>query len=121
MSKLLLAFAAFALSLPFVNDAKAEYPEKPIKIIVPFGAGGGSDAVARTFQKAIEVNKLVKVPVVVTNIKGPGGRIGSRTAKNAPADGYTLLLNHMTLLTSPASQITDIVILSQLPALVMFV
>ena len=107
MLKSIFALLSFALSLVFITEAKAEYPDKPIKIIVPFGAGGGSDAVARTFQKAIEANKLVKVPVVVTNIKGPGGRIGSRTAKDAPADGYTLLLNHMTLLTSQATGLAN--------------
>ena len=97
-----------ALSLGLSNSALAEsFPEKPIKIIVPFGAGGGSDAVARTFQNAIEVNDLSDVPIVVTNIKGPGGRIGSRTAKDAEPDGYTILMNHMTLLTSEATGLAD--------------
>jgi len=107
MSKIIFAIFTFVLSSFVIGDAKAEYPEKPIKIIVPFGAGGGSDAVARTFQKAIEANKLIDVPVVVTNIKGPGGRIGSRKAKDSPADGYTILLNHLTLLTSEATGLAD--------------
>ena len=107
MFRTLGALLSVAVAFGFVTDVKAEYPEKPIKIIVPFGAGGGSDAVARTFQKSIEANKLLNVPVVVTNIKGPGGRIGSRTAKDSPADGYTLLLNHLTLLTSQATGLAN--------------
>ncbi|MGB2409735.1 MAG: Bug family tripartite tricarboxylate transporter substrate binding protein [Paracoccaceae bacterium] len=97
-----------ALSLGSLTLAGADsFPEKPIKIIVPFKAGGGSDAVARTFQNAIEANNLSNVPIVVTNVAGPGGRIGSRTAKNAEADGYTILMNHMTLLTSEATGLAD--------------
>lgn len=107
MPKFTFVLFSFALAAFLVGNAKAEYPEKPIKIIVPFGAGGGSDAVARTFQKAIEANNLINVPVVVTNIKGPGGRIGSRKAKESPADGYTILLNHLTLLTSEATGLAD--------------
>ncbi|MCD1636454.1 tripartite tricarboxylate transporter substrate binding protein [Martelella mediterranea] len=84
-----------------------EFPERPIKVIVPFKSGGGSDAIARIFQSAIEANDLVDVPIVVTNIEGPGGRIGSRTAKDAEPDGYTVLMNHMTLLTSEATGLAD--------------
>lgn len=83
------------------------FPEHPIKIIVPFKAGGGSDAIARIFQNAIVANNLSDVPVVVTNIAGPGGRIGSRTAKDSKADGYTILMNHLTLLTSEATGLAD--------------
>jgi putative tricarboxylic transport membrane protein len=97
-----------AIGVGLATTAVAEnYPEKPIKIIVPFGAGGGSDAVARTFQNAIEINNLSDVPIVVTNVAGPGGRIGSRTAKDAEPDGYTILMNHMTLLTSEATGLAD--------------
>lgn len=107
MRRSIALFASLALGLVTAGSALAEYPEQPIKIIVPFGAGGGSDAVARIFAKAIEENNLVDVPVVVTNIAGPGGRIGSRTAKDAEPDGYTLLMNHMTLLTSEATGLAD--------------
>lgn len=91
-------------SAPVVADS---YPEKPIKIVVPFAAGGGSDAIARVFQNAIKANNLTDVPVVVTNVAGPGGRIGSRTVKDAEPDGYTILMNHMTLLTSEATGLAD--------------
>ena len=102
-----IAFGALvSIGLATVSFAD-NFPEKPIKIIVPFKAGGGSDAIARTFQNAIEVNNLSDVPIVVTNIAGPGGRIGSRTAKDAEPDGYTILMNHMTLLTSEATGLAD--------------
>lgn len=107
MRKSFALLGALAVAMVTAGSAIAEYPEQPIKIIVPFGAGGGSDAVARIFAKAIEENDLIDVPIVVTNIKGPGGRIGSRTAKDAEPDGYTLLMNHMTLLTSEATGLAD--------------
>ncbi len=100
-----LGFAAL-LATPAMTIAQ-EFPERPIKVIVPFAAGGGSDAIARMFQSAIEAHDLADVPVVVTNIAGPGGRIGSRTAKDAEPDGYTLLMTHMTLLTSEATGLAD--------------
>ena len=107
MRTFLSVLTSIAVSVTAWGAALAEYPEKPIKIIVPFAAGGGSDAVARMFHNAIEVNKLSPVPLVVTNIAGPGGRIGSRQAKDADPDGYTLLMNHMTLLTSEATGLAD--------------
>lgn len=107
MRQTLSVLASFAFALTTIGSAMAEYPEKPIKVIVPFKAGGGSDAIARTFQNAIEANNLASVPFVVTNIAGPGGRIGSRTAKEAEPDGYTLLMNHLTLLTSEATGLAD--------------
>lgn len=101
-------FTATVVSLTIgMGGAYADYPEKPIKIIVPFKASGGSDTIARIFQKAIKSNDLVDVPVVVKNIAGPGGRIGSRTAKDAEPDGYTILLNYLTLLTSEAAGLAD--------------
>lgn len=107
MRRLMSALLGAAVGVIFATTGATAYPEKPIKIIVPFGAGGGSDAIARMFAKAIEEEKLLDVPVVVTNIKGPGGRIGSREAKEADPDGHTLLMNHMTLLTSEATGLAD--------------
>lgn len=67
----------------------ASYPSKPIKLIVPFPAGGGGDTLARlVMQRAA---KELGQPVVVENLGGAGGNVGSATAAKAPADGYTLL------------------------------
>ena len=72
----------------------ADFPKKPITIIVPFAAGGGSDTFVRIFQKAIREENLSPQPIVVKNIAGAGGTIGSRTALKATPDGYTILCLH---------------------------
>lgn len=66
------------------------FPDRPIKIIVPFAAASGTDAVARAMGD--ELTKLAKVPVVVENIPGANGILGSQTAAKAPPDGYTILM-----------------------------
>jgi tripartite-type tricarboxylate transporter receptor subunit TctC len=94
MSKrtLLRAAAAAVLvsSLPLAALAQAgDYPSKPIKLIVPFPAGGTSDVMGRMI--ADELGKVLKQPVVVENIGGAGGVIGTDRALKQPADGYTLI------------------------------
>lgn len=79
------------------------YPKKPIKVIVPFGAGGGSDTFTRILQKAIADYELSDQPLVVINMPGAGGSIGARKVKNARPDGYTLLQLHEGLLTNKYS------------------
>jgi len=76
------------------------YPLRPIKLIVPFGAGGGSDTFGRIIQNAIETHDLLPQPMVIINVPGAGGTIGSRRVKNARPDGYTLLLLHEGILTA---------------------
>lgn len=65
------------------------YPGKPIRLIVPFAAGGGGDILARLVMT--QVAKELGQPLVVENIAGAGGNVGSQAAAKAPADGYTLL------------------------------
>jgi tripartite-type tricarboxylate transporter receptor subunit TctC len=74
--------------------ASAEYPDQPIRIVVPFAAGGGTDVMARMF--AQQLAESLKVPVVVDNRPGAGGTIGSTAVARAPADGYTLLLGSIS-------------------------
>lgn len=90
---LVIVLAAFML---FLNGtaALADYPEKPIKLVIPYRAGGGSDSLARTIQAAIEKHKLLPQPMVVVNITGAGGAIGARHVKDAKPDGYTFLQMH---------------------------
>ena len=76
------------------------YPSKPIKLIVPFAAGGPSDAHMR--QVAAAMAKQLKQPVIVENVGGGGGNIGPRrVAKTAP-DGYTIMHGNTGLVTAPA-------------------
>lgn len=84
-----------------------EYPERPIKVIVPFAAGGGSDTFVRILQQAIEAENLLPQPLVVINVPGAGGTIGSRQAKDAPADGYTVLCLHDAMITAKHSGRSD--------------
>ena len=69
--------------------AFADYPDRPVKIIVPFAAGAGTDAVARF--TAIKLEAQLKQAVVVENRVGASGAIGTQAVANAAPDGYTLL------------------------------
>lgn len=99
LQTLLLATAA--------ASAQAQsFPNKPIRIVVPVAAGGGTDLLARTLgQKAGE---LLGQPVVVENILGAGGNIGVQAVAKAAPDGYTLLL-------SPATIATNVAVFRKLP------
>jgi tripartite-type tricarboxylate transporter receptor subunit TctC len=97
MKKLLAALATTALSL----SALAAYPDKPVTIVVPFAAGGPTDKVARDLGVVLSKH-LNNQTVVIENVGGAGGTLGAaRVAKAAP-DGYTLLLHHIGMSTSPA-------------------
>jgi tripartite-type tricarboxylate transporter receptor subunit TctC len=74
--------------------AAADYPDQPIRIIVPFAAGGGTDVMGRMFAQRLA--DAWKVPVTVDNRAGAGGTIGSALVARAPADGYTLLLGSIS-------------------------
>lgn len=69
--------------------AQADYPNRPIKLVVPFPAGGTSDVLGRLM--AEEMGKVLKQPIVVENIGGAGGIVGTERALKMPADGYTLI------------------------------
>jgi tripartite-type tricarboxylate transporter receptor subunit TctC len=77
------------LCLPLAQAQTAAYPNKPIKLIVPFPAGGGGDTLARLVM--LRAAKELGQPIVVDNLGGAGGNVGSAAAAKAPADGYTLL------------------------------
>jgi tripartite-type tricarboxylate transporter receptor subunit TctC len=93
MLRFLRAILIFQLAgMVFSNlclSAEDTFPSKPITVIVPFAAGGGSDVFVRIFQDSIRRNKLCPQPIVVKNISGAGGTIGSRTAREAEPDGHT--------------------------------
>ena len=74
--------------------------ERPLKIVVPFGPGGGSDAYARIIQKGIDDNNLSKQPIVIINRDGAGATLGSRYVKEAKPDGNTVLFLHEAIVTA---------------------
>lgn len=83
--------------------AEDGYPRKPVKVVVPFGAGGGSDTFVRIVQKAVRDGGLLGQPMVVLNVPGAGGTVGSRRVRDALADGYTILNLHEGILTAKHS------------------
>jgi tripartite-type tricarboxylate transporter receptor subunit TctC len=86
-SSLLLFAVSVAATAGF-----AAYPERPIKLIVPWAAGGDTDAIFRPF--AQQLQKHLGQSVVVANVTGASGTAGAREAKGAPPDGYTIYAVH---------------------------
>jgi len=85
--RLSILFSTFA----FICSVHAQnFPDKPIRIVVPFAPGGGTDVVARAI--APKMSELLGVPVVIVNQPGAGGSTGTEIVSRAPADGYTILL-----------------------------
>jgi tripartite-type tricarboxylate transporter receptor subunit TctC len=97
MKRIALTVAALALA----GSAFAEYPEKPITIVVPFAAGGPTDKVARDLAEALR-KPLNNQTIVIENVGGAGGTLGATKVARASNDGYTLLLHHIGMATSPA-------------------
>ena len=89
------------------RSAAAEYPDRPIQLVVPFGPGGGSDTYARAIKQAIDDHHLLPQPLVIVNVPGAGATVGSRRVKNADPDGYTYLLLHEAIVTAKYSGQAD--------------
>jgi len=86
--RILAAAAVLAFAIP---GAFAQgYPAKTVKIVAPVQPGGGVDLTARTV--AEQLTKSMGQSFIVENVSGGGGVIASQTVKNAPPDGYTLML-----------------------------
>lgn len=89
MKKITLTFAAVAAFAALgTAPLKAEYPERPVTVIVPWGAGGGTDTIIRIF--AIGFEEALGQPINVVNRTGGSGVVGHSAIANARADGYTL-------------------------------
>ena len=87
---IIVAVSLFTFALAVSPEAKAAYPDKPIRLIVPFPAGGNTDIVARAIGN--ELSKNLGVSVVIENRGGAGGALGSEIVAKAPADGYTIMM-----------------------------
>jgi tripartite-type tricarboxylate transporter receptor subunit TctC len=101
LSRLFVAVAALATTLVNPVFAQAGYPAKPIRVIVPFPAGGGTDVIGRHLG-----NKMNEIPgwkTIIDNVPGAGGNIGLGAAAKSPPDGLTLVLGQTSnLAIAPA-------------------
>lgn len=91
-----LALATSALA----QGAGTAYPTRPVKIIVPFAPGGGSDFMARLLSR--QLTEKLGQPVIIENRPGAGGNLGADIAVKAPPDGYTLLLAAASYTVNPS-------------------
>jgi tripartite-type tricarboxylate transporter receptor subunit TctC len=94
------ALLAVLASIPLVGMAQAQWPARPITLIVPFAAGGGTDSIARDIAK--NMSDRLGQAVIIDNRGGAGGSIGATAVAKAPADGYTLLFATSTFATNAA-------------------
>jgi tripartite-type tricarboxylate transporter receptor subunit TctC len=97
MKKLLVVAAACSALFAHADT----YPSKPISIVVPYAAGGPTDRVARDLAEAMRKH-LGGVSIIIDNSAGAGSVIGTTKVARAAPDGYTLLLNHISMATIPS-------------------
>lgn len=98
LSKQFMLGGVAAAAMLVAGQAKAEWPEKPIEFVIPFGAGGGADIEGRLIAKAMSTE--LGQPVVPINKPGGGGAITYTYVKNSKPDGYTIAWNSTSILTT---------------------
>jgi tripartite-type tricarboxylate transporter receptor subunit TctC len=99
MYRIALAIAAALLAVA-CPPAVAQYPNKPIKMVVPLAVGGTGDTLARTVGE--EMSKILGQPIVIDNKPGAGGLVGTEMVAASPADGYTMLMVSPSHVINPA-------------------
>ena len=109
MHPLLRAFSpvlcSVALASPFASAHADTYPDRPIRLVVPYGSGGPTDMLARAL--AQRMSERLKQPIVVENKPGAGGIIGVEHVAKSQPDGYTLLFTASgTMVINPAMNST---------------
>ncbi len=124
--KRIIAAAAVLAALTGSASAQADYPNRPITIIVNITPGSGTDLIARTVADGLKT--VLKQPVVVENRPGAGGSIGANVVANSEPDGYRLLVTSSAIASLPAVQtslpydtekdLTPIAPLADLPAVI---
>ncbi len=116
-----------AAALPFAARAQDAFPSRPLRLLVPYAAGGGTDAVARTF--AARLGNTLGQTVVVDNKPGAGGNIATEACATAKPDGYTMLVGNQgpmaanpslfrRLPADPATTLTPVGLIADAPLVV---
>jgi tripartite-type tricarboxylate transporter receptor subunit TctC len=93
---LLVLFFCFIINA----QAQSDYPNKPIKMIVGFAPGGGSDFIARMV--AVKMGKILGQPIIIDNKPGAGGNLAAEMALRSPPDGYTIFLTAASYTVNPS-------------------
>jgi tripartite-type tricarboxylate transporter receptor subunit TctC len=126
MRKIMLTAAALFAALSGSAFAQANYPERPVMLVVPYAAGGPVDTIARII--AVRMSELLGQQVVIENVGGAGGMTGSKRVSDAAPDGYTFVLGTVgthaqgqTLYKKPAynsvTDFTPVALLAEVPIL----
>jgi tripartite-type tricarboxylate transporter receptor subunit TctC len=103
MSRITTALASAILA---ASSALAAYPERPVKLIVPWAAGGDTDSIYRSFLPHLQ--KQLGGTVVIANVPGASGTKGPKEAKDSPADGYTLVAIHDSIHSTYYTGVADV-------------
>jgi len=101
-----LVGAAFLSSLSLPAALEAAYPDRPVRMIIPWAAGGDTDIIKRVIANAME--RHLGQPVVVVNITGASGTRGAAEAKKSAADGYTIYSTHDYIHTTYYTGVSDV-------------
>jgi tripartite-type tricarboxylate transporter receptor subunit TctC len=100
-SKGMIATAVLAIATALPTASLAEWPERPIRMIIPFGPGGGADTLGRTIAEPLA--EILGTQIIGENVTGAGGTIGVGTMASSEADDYTIgVVNVSTNVTAPA-------------------
>lgn len=99
---IVVVLSLFTFILAISPEAGAAYPDKPIRLMVPFPAGGNTDIIARALGN--ELSRNLGVSVVIENRGGAGGILGSEVVAKSPADGYTIMMVSASHVINPSMQ-----------------
>lgn len=99
--------AGAVVSLAAFSAQAADFPSKPITLIIPQPTGGGTDIISRAMLAGIEADGLVPQSFIILNKQGAGGSVGTRAVLNAEPDGYTIGVWHSGLVFGKAMDVVD--------------
>ena len=106
MRKIVCLVMAALLAIAGFGTVMAAYPDRPVKLIVPWAAGGDTDNIFRPFAPAFQ--KAMGGTIVIANVAGASGTVGAREAKTSPPDGYTLYAVHDYIHSTYYTGVSDV-------------